>query len=162
MRWKLILPFIMRSQILISTHHVSSVPHLHRSGFRTRATCNCCGHTVGCNLNTKLALVNTSSITWSRPNLPLHFTHICTRGYAKGKARGGDKSDKGITSTWLNLELVHPVVLVYQRRDSTTFVRNYNLSCLYCARVTLHVSAIYDTPEDGLYMAETCSVTRAQ
>jgi hypothetical protein len=102
MRWKLILPFITRSQILISTHHVPSLPRLHRSGFRTNAACNCCGHIVGCNLNTKLALVTTSSIIGPRSNLPLHFTHVCARGYAKGKARGGDKkTDKGITCTWL-------------------------------------------------------------
>jgi hypothetical protein len=115
MRWKLILPFITRSQILISTHHVSSLPHPHRSGFWARAACNCCGHTVGCNLNTKLALVNTSSITGSRSNLPLHFTHVCARGYAKGKARGGDKkNDKGITCTWLLIYQFSQVWIVRQ------------------------------------------------
>jgi hypothetical protein len=49
----------------------------------------------------------------------------------------------------LNLGLVHPVALVFQRRDSITFVRNYNLSCLYCTRVTLYVSVIY-RPSSGV------------
>jgi hypothetical protein len=48
-----------------------------------------------------------------------------------------------------NFGLMHPVA--HQRRDSTTFVGNYNLSCLYCARVTLHVSTIYPSGVSSIY-----------
>jgi hypothetical protein len=49
----------------------------------------------------------------------------------------------------LYLGLVRPVALVYQRKDQTTFVRNYILPCLYYTRVIRHVSAIYK-PSSGI------------
>jgi len=102
MRWKLILPFITRPQILVSTHHISSLPHLHCSSLVTRTACSHC-HNLCCNLNTKLAPVNYRSfVTVSGCKLTSHFTHIWTRGYAKGKDRGRDKkSEKGITCIYL-------------------------------------------------------------
>jgi hypothetical protein len=38
----------------------------------------------------------------SRCDFPMPITHVWTRGYAKGKDRGGDKkTDKGIVYTFL-------------------------------------------------------------
>jgi hypothetical protein len=98
MRWKLLLPFITRCEAPVSTHHISSLPHLHPSRLVTHVACIHYYHTSCCNLDIKLALVNNQSMIVSGCYLPLNFTYIWTRGYAKGMDRGRDKkTDKGIT-----------------------------------------------------------------
>lgn len=46
-------------------------------------------------------------------NLPLHFTYICIRGYAKGKARGGDmKNEKGKKKVEISDEQLAEVIKI--------------------------------------------------
>lgn len=103
MRWKFALKLITRSHVLISTHHVSPLSYLHRSSLITHVAHSHCHHTYCCSLNKKLALVNNvPCIMVSRCDFPVPITHVWTRGYAKGKDRGGDKkTDKGIVYTCL-------------------------------------------------------------
>jgi hypothetical protein len=103
MRWKSALTQITRSHVLISTYHVSPLSCLHRSSLITHVAHSNCHHTFCCNLNKKLALVkNVPCIMVSRCDFPVPLTHIWTRGYAKGKDRGGAKNtDKGIMYTRL-------------------------------------------------------------
>jgi len=97
MRWKFALTLITRSHVLISTHHVSPWSCLHRSRLITHVAHSHCHHTSCCNQNKKLALINNlPCIMVSRCEFPVPMTHVWTRGYAKGKDRGRDKTDKGI------------------------------------------------------------------
>lgn len=96
MRWKLILPFITRSEAQFFSHHMSSLPRLRCPYVVAHVACIHYYHTSGYNLNTKLGLVNNQSVAVSGCYRPLNFTYIWMRGYAKGKDRGRDKkTDKG-------------------------------------------------------------------
>lgn len=113
MRWKFALTLITRSHVLISTHHVSPWSCLHRSRLITHVTHSHCHHTYCCNQNKKLALINNlPCIMVSRCDFPVPMTHVWTRGYAKGKDRGRDKTDKGKKKVEINDEQLAEVIKV--------------------------------------------------
>lgn len=83
-------------------------------------------------------------------NLPLHFPCVCTRGYAKGKARGGDKkTDKGKKKVEISDEQLAEVIKIDAMRTQMQkavdrlkeeYVKNLSLRSTTGSIETLRVS----------------------